>query len=143
MPTKKTSDAVEIMHRRFFKGRPDRISALAQTEREMALGRKIRDLREAVGLSQAALATRIGSSKSAISRIEDADYDGHSLNTLRKIADAFAQRLIVDFVPDPDYAEAVAGIRRGQKAKAKGNVRPMRGFLEELGRKHGIKLNTK
>jgi len=45
-----------------------------------------------------------------------------------------------DLLDALDHAEAVAGIRRGLEAKAKGQVRPMREFLEELGRKHGIEL---
>ena len=140
MPVKKTTDAVQIMYRRLYKGRPERIAALAQTEREMALGRKIRDLREAAGLSQAALAARIGSSKSAISRVEDADYDGHSMNTLRKIADALGQRLLVDFQPLSGRIKAVAGIRRRSASMARGKGRPARWALAEPGRKYAIEL---
>ncbi len=53
------------------------------------------------------------------------------------VQDAQSYQKLLDAV---DYAEAVAGIRRGLEAKAKGKVRPMREFLEELGRKHGIEL---
>jgi len=42
-------------------------------------------LREARGLSQSALARALGTQAPAISRIEDADYDGHSLAMLRRI----------------------------------------------------------
>lgn len=48
----------------------------------------IRELREARGLTQAQLARRARTSQSAISRLEDADYDALKLETLRKVAAA-------------------------------------------------------
>ena len=51
------------------------------------------------GLSQDALAALIGSNQQTISKLEDADYEGHSLTMLRKIADALQQELVVQFVP--------------------------------------------
>ena len=99
MSSKKFTGATQIMFDRFFRGRADRIADLRQTIGEMSLGEQIRDLREKAGLTQEQLAAKIGSSKSAVSRIEDADYDSHSLTTLRKIAAAFGQRLRVEFEP--------------------------------------------
>lgn len=99
MPSKKTSSASQVMFNRFYRGRPNRIADLKQTIQEMSLGEKIRDLREQAGLTQEQLAAKIGSSKSAVSRIEDANYDSHSLTTLRRIAEALDQRLRVDFEP--------------------------------------------
>jgi len=99
MSAKRTRSASHIMFNRFFRVRPDRIASLRQTVQEMSLGEKIRDLREHAGLTQEQLAAKVGSSKSAISRIEDANYDSHSLTTLRKIAEAFGQRLRVEFEP--------------------------------------------
>jgi DNA-binding XRE family transcriptional regulator len=94
-----TTDAVEIIHRRLFQGRPARLAELEQTRREMALGLKIRRVREEAGITQGELAKRIGTQTSAISRIEDADYDRHSVQTLTKIADALGMRLIIDIEP--------------------------------------------
>ena len=85
------------MFDRLYKGRPERIVELHKTRKELALGRKIRALREARGLSQAALARELATKAPAISRIEDADYDGHSLRILRKIAEYFDQELVVTF----------------------------------------------
>jgi len=93
------TDAREIVDRRFFEGRPDRIAALNQTRQEMALGLKIRRVREDAGMTQAGLAKLIGTQTSAISRIEDADYDRHSVQTLTKVADALGMRLIIDIEP--------------------------------------------
>src|SRR6478672_7101825 len=93
------SSGTRVLLDRLYRGKPDRIAGLKKTRRELALGRKIRDLRESRGLSQAQLAKALGTQPPAISRIEDADYDGHSLRILRKIADYFGQNLIVSFEP--------------------------------------------
>ncbi len=63
------------------------------------IARKIHDLRAAAGLSQRELAQRIGTSASAICRLEDADYDGHSLSLLKRIAEALDKRVEIRFVP--------------------------------------------
>jgi transcriptional regulator with XRE-family HTH domain len=50
------------------------------------------------GLPQRELAMLIGTSASAICRIEDADYDGHSMAMLRRIAEALGRRVEMRFV---------------------------------------------
>jgi len=59
----------------------------------------IHDRRTAAGLTQRELADLVGTSQSAISRLEDADYEGHSIPTLERIAMALGQRLEVRFAP--------------------------------------------
>jgi len=59
----------------------------------------IHDSRTKAGLSQRQLADLIGSKQPVIARLEDADYEGHSLTMLRRIAGALEQRLEVRFVP--------------------------------------------
>jgi ribosome-binding protein aMBF1 (putative translation factor) len=54
--------------------------------------------RTEAGLTQGKLARLIGTRQSVISRLEDADYDGHSLSMLRRIAEALGKRLEVRFV---------------------------------------------
>src|SRR5205809_5423101 len=51
--------------------------------------------RTEAGLTQAQLAKRVGTRQPAIARLEDADYRGHSLTMLRKIAAALGRRLEV------------------------------------------------
>src|SRR6266480_178605 len=96
---KKTSDAVEILHRRYYEGKPDRISQLEEARAEDELARKIYKLREQAGLTQARLAKLIGTSESVISRLEDSDYKGHSLTMLKRIAAAVDKRVEIRFVP--------------------------------------------
>ncbi len=100
MPKKKrTSDAVEILHRRYYEGKPDRISQLEETRAEDELARKIYELREQAGLTQARLAKLIGTSESVIIRLEESDYKGHSLTMLKRIAAAVDKRVEIRFVP--------------------------------------------
>ena len=56
------------------------------------------DLRTEAGLTQQQLADRVGTTASVICRLEDADYDGHSLSMLRRIADALDKRVEIRFV---------------------------------------------
>ncbi len=66
MPRKRktTSDAVEILHRRYYDGRPQRISALEKARAEDGLARKIYHLREQAGLTQERLAELVGTTAS-------------------------------------------------------------------------------
>jgi len=102
MPVAKKSamrSGTQVLFNRLYRGKPERLAALKRTREELALGRKIRAMREAKNLSQAQLAKALGTQAPAISRIEDADYDGHSLRILRKIADFFGQNVVVSFEP--------------------------------------------
>ncbi|MHC4862888.1 MAG: helix-turn-helix domain-containing protein [Planctomycetota bacterium] len=89
-----TTDAVRILHKRYIKGNKKR------REREnLDLARQIYDLRTEAGLSQQQLAKLVGTTQSVISRLEDADYNGHSLAMLRRIGAALHQRVQVQFIP--------------------------------------------
>ena len=55
--------------------------------------------RTAAGLTQAQLAARIGTKQPVIARLEDADYEGHSLSILQRIAAVLHQRIELRFVP--------------------------------------------
>ena len=101
MPKQKktASDAVEILHRRYYAGRPERIAALEEARAEDELARKIYELREQAGLTQAKLAQLLGTTPSVISRLEDSDYKGHSLTMLKRVAAAVNKRVEIRFVP--------------------------------------------
>jgi ribosome-binding protein aMBF1 (putative translation factor) len=101
MPKKRkpTTDAVEILHRRYYEGRPDRIAALEEARANDEVARKIYDLRTKAGLSQRQLAKLVGTTASVICLLEDADYEGHSLSMLRRIAAALNRRVEIRFPP--------------------------------------------
>ncbi len=94
-----TSDAVEILHRRYVAGHPRREAALEAARLNAAIAQEIHDLRAKAGLTQKRLADLVGTSHSVISRLEDADYEGHSLKMLQRISLALKYRLRVTFEP--------------------------------------------
>ena len=96
--SKPTSDAVEVLHRRFYEGKPGRLKNLEKARANGELARKIYGLRTAAGLTQTQLAKLIGTTASVVCRLEDADYEGHSLGMLRRIGAALNQRVEIRFV---------------------------------------------
>ncbi len=96
---KPITDAVEILHRRYYVGRPERLAELEEARAEDEVARKIYGLRTKAGLTQRQLAKLVGTTASVICRLEDADYDGHSLAMLRRIAAALDKRVEIRFLP--------------------------------------------
>lgn len=76
----------------------------------LTVAKKIYDARSRAKLTQAQLAAKANTSQSIIARLEDADYDGHSLKMLRRIADALNCRLEVELCPiiSPSAGENVS-----------------------------------
>jgi ribosome-binding protein aMBF1 (putative translation factor) len=93
----RTTDAVEILRRRYVDGNPEAEALLDEVQAEAEVARGIYRLRTEAGLTQQALAERIGTTASVISRLEDADYTGHSLAMLRRIAAALGRRVEIRF----------------------------------------------
>ena len=85
---------------------PDLAEAIKNESFNSDIAQKVYDLRMAARLSQKKLAELARTHQSVISRIEDADYDGHSLALLKRIADALGQDLWVEFYPRPVYSRA-------------------------------------
>ena len=73
-------------------------AAIPVADLERALARRLYALRKQAGVSQAELARRVGTTQSVISRLEDADYGGHSLALLQRIAAALERRVEIRFV---------------------------------------------
>lgn len=94
-----TADAVAILHRRYYEGKPERLADLEKARANDQVARKIVDLRTQAGLSQRQLAKLVGTAASVICRLEDADYEGHSLAMLNRIAAALNRRVEIRFVP--------------------------------------------
>ena len=99
---KKTNDAVNILRNRYVKGDVKR-KASVETERLNAqVARMIYDLRVESGLTQTELAELVGTTQSVISRLEDSDYEGHSLSMLNRIASAMKQKMTVVMTADDE-----------------------------------------
>ena len=104
----RTTDAVEIMRRRYFDGKPEMKALLEEERANSDVARKIHELGTRAGLSQRELAELVGTTASVISRLEDADYRGHSLAMLRRIATALGKRVEIKFVSPPGKKQATA-----------------------------------
>lgn len=98
MPKKTTTDATKILAD-IAGNDPKRQQAYEEEFANRAVAQKIYQLRHTAGLSQAELAQRVGTTQSVISRLEDADYEGHSLAMLNRIAAAMERRVEIRFVP--------------------------------------------
>lgn len=73
---------------------------------KLAIGEQLSRLRQAAGLPQAQVAKRIGSTASAISRYENAEYNRYELRTLQKIVRACGGHLDITMAPGPNTHRA-------------------------------------
>jgi ribosome-binding protein aMBF1 (putative translation factor) len=97
MARKKTSDALELIAR----DNADDPTFHARVEEQMLnveMAQLVYDARTAAKLTQKELAALVGTTQPVIARLEDADYEGHSLSMLRRIAEALDRRIVVQFV---------------------------------------------
>jgi ribosome-binding protein aMBF1 (putative translation factor) len=93
-----SNNAVEILQKRYLKDDSKR-TASVETERLSAeIARMIYKARKEARLSQRELAELIGTTQSVISRLEDSDYEGHSLPMLERIASALNKRIRISFL---------------------------------------------
>jgi ribosome-binding protein aMBF1 (putative translation factor) len=93
------SPALRHLYDRYIGDDPEQRAIFEEALANAEVALQIYDLRTKAGLSQRALASRIGTTASVICQLEDADYQGHSLSMLRRIATALNQRVVIRFVP--------------------------------------------
>lgn len=96
-----TCDGIKILEHRYLKNNPVRRKRVEKYMKQFQIGQQIYDLRQAAGLTQAELADMIGTTHSVISRLEDADYEGHSLKMLQRIASCLNKSLVVRIEDHP------------------------------------------
>ena len=119
--TRKTN-GVEILHRRYVGDDAERKASLQEERVNAEVAQAIYELRKEAGLTQKALADLVGTTQSAISRLEDADYEGHSLSMLNRIAKSLNQRVAIHLKANDSkrgtiryvFREVVRGLRRKQ-----------------------------
>ncbi len=96
---KTTSNAGAILDR--LVGRDPKLRGRIETAKlGLRVAQMIYDARTAAGLTQVQLAELVGTTQSVISRLEDADYEGHSLSMLQRVAEALHRQIDIRFVPD-------------------------------------------
>jgi DNA-binding XRE family transcriptional regulator len=96
---KRTRNALGIVDRLLIAGDENRRARIDSDVMNCEVAALIHAARRRAGLTQLQLADLVGTSQPTIARLEDADYDGHSLTMLRRIATALGQTLELRFVP--------------------------------------------
>lgn len=102
----KTSDALKILGK-LNQGDPEMQEMIQGASVNAEVAQLIYAARTQADLTQQQLAELIGTQQPVIARLEDADYEGHSLSMLQRIAQALNQRVEIALVPLDDEPESV------------------------------------
>jgi ribosome-binding protein aMBF1 (putative translation factor) len=97
----------EIVERRMRKSATYRRN-FDRTLHQIDLALLVREMREEADMTQAELAKRIDTTQSVIARLEDAEYTGHSLAMLERIAAVCGVALKLHAEKKPDFDREVA-----------------------------------
>ena len=98
MAKKKTDKEGKILHDRYVGDDPKRKASLEEERLSAQVARTIYQMRVESGLTQKQLAELVGTTQSVISRLEDADYEGHSMSMVSRIAEALERQVRVQLV---------------------------------------------
>jgi transcriptional regulator with XRE-family HTH domain len=105
------------LYDRFIGDDPERVASYENALTNAEVATAIYELRTQAGLSQRALAGRVGTTASVICRLEDAEYEGHSLSMLRRVAAALGRRVEIRFPPATETAGAAKDSRTSRPTK--------------------------
>src|SRR5437763_16096673 len=94
----KTTDGIKILERMVGRDRKMR-ELVARADVNAEIAQLVYAVRRRSGLTQQQLARLVGTSQPVIARLEDADYRGHSLSMLQRIAAALNRRLELRLTP--------------------------------------------
>ncbi len=94
----KTNDALQII-KNLNHDDPELEELIKEASLNAMVAQLIYDARINAGLTQQQLADRIGTKQSVIARLEDADYEGHSLSMLQRIARALNHQVEIKLLP--------------------------------------------
>ena len=92
------TDAVEIAIQ-MLGDTPELRARIEEEKLNIRVAQMIYDARHKARLTQKQLAELVGTKQQVIARLEDADYEGHSLSMLQRIAAALGRRLEVSMTP--------------------------------------------
>ncbi len=95
---KKTTDAIKILSSIAAKDKKSN-SLISEALINVRVAQLIYKARIAANLTQKQLADLVGTNQPVIARLEDADYLGHSLTMLQKIALALNRKIEIHLVP--------------------------------------------
>jgi transcriptional regulator with XRE-family HTH domain len=86
---------------------PEIASLLERSGEAWDVALQIAELRRQAGMSQKELALLLNTSQQQVSRLESTGYEGHSLSSLRRVAEALHARMRIVF--EPIGGESAAG----------------------------------
>jgi ribosome-binding protein aMBF1 (putative translation factor) len=101
----KTNDALTILARTIGED-ADMRQMIAEETLKAQIARMIYEARTAAGLTPRALAARVGTTPSVITRLEEADVDRDALFLLHRIAAALGHALDMRLVPVPAHRQS-------------------------------------
>lgn len=113
---KKTRNFAEVIRAK-LSADPEMASRVGAAAFNSDIAQKVLALRISHKLTQKQLAERVDTAQSVISRIEDADYEGHSLGLLKRIAESLGKTIRVEFCDPPTGNGATD--RKSPKSKSK------------------------
>jgi len=106
-PTAKRDRHGEFVEQRARKSATYR-KAFARVQHQIDLALLVREMREDAELTQTELAKKVGTTQSVIARLEDAEYAGHSLLMLERVASACGVALKLRAEKKPNFDREVA-----------------------------------
>ncbi len=106
-PAGRTRNGLEVLDR-ITGDDPELRAGIAEARVNLHIAQLIYDARTSARLTQQQLADLVGTKQSVIARLEDADYEGHSLTMLSRIARALHKTLEVRFAPQRRKSRASA-----------------------------------
>lgn len=101
---KKTDDALKILEN-IHRHDPELQEMVITASINAEVAQLIYEARTQAGLTQKQLADLVGTKQPVIARLEDADYEGHSLSMLQKIASALNKQVKISLtsIEDEQY----------------------------------------
>ena len=99
MSRKPKSAALQELYEELIGDDPRKQADYEEALVNVKAARLLYDMRTTAGLSQRELAKRVGTTASVICRLENADYSGHTLQMLNRIASALGRRIELHAVP--------------------------------------------
>jgi len=95
----KTRDAMKIIDKMIGNDAELR-QMVADARASSEISQMVYDARTDAGITQKKLAEMVNTGQSAIARLEDADYDGHSLSMLQRVAEALNCHIQLSMIPN-------------------------------------------
>lgn len=98
------SKALRSFYNRNIRNDPERVASVEQEMLNAEVAQSLYDLRQETRLTQEAFAERVGVDPLVISDLEEADYEGNSLEMLKRIVAALGKKVEVHYLR-PESAE--------------------------------------